>query len=226
MKRILKFIMWFLVGFVGVVVFYFIAERILSRIGVGGDDSKDGQVTVYILSNGVHTDIVVPVVNDLKDWRTDFPYKNTSGNDSTAGLLAIGWGDKGFYLETPTWADLKVSTALKALTGLSTAALHATFYHELKEGKACRKIVISKEHYLDLVHFIEKSLIRNYRNESVHIETSANYGTHDAFYEARRRYSIFHTCNTWTNNALKSCGQKACLWTAFDSGIFKQYSVD
>ena len=31
----------------------------------------------------------------------------------------------------------------------------------------------------------------------------------DAFYEAKGRYSLFFTCNTWTNNALKICKQKA-----------------
>jgi hypothetical protein len=37
---------------------------------------------------------------------------------------------------------------------------------------------------------------------------------------------MFHTCNTWANNGLKSCGQKAALWTPFDSGIFGQYSIE
>jgi hypothetical protein len=49
------------------------------------------------------------------------------------------------------------------------------------------------------------------------------YGDNDAFYEAIGSYNLFKTCNTWTNNALKSCGQKACFWTPFESGIFYQY---
>lgn len=49
------------------------------------------------------------------------------------------------------------------------------------------------------------------------------YGDHDAFYEAKGRYSLFHTCNTWANNALKACGQKACWWTPFSTGIRYQY---
>jgi hypothetical protein len=36
-------------------------------------------------------------------------------------------------------------------------------------------------------------------------------------------YNLFHTCNTWTNDALKAGGQKACWWTPFDAGIFRQY---
>ena len=29
--------------------------------------------------------------------------------------VAIGWGDRGFYVDTPTWADLKLSTLCNAL---------------------------------------------------------------------------------------------------------------
>ena len=53
-----------------------------------------------------------------------------------------------------------------------------------------------------------------------------DYGKNDAFYEATGRYSLFHTCNTWTNNALKIAGQKACVWTPFDTGIFYHYQYN
>ena len=69
----------------------------------------------------------------------------------------MGWGDKGFYLDTPSWADLKFSTAFKAVFGINTAAIHATYYKELKENELCKKIEISKEQYKDLVAYIQKS---------------------------------------------------------------------
>jgi hypothetical protein len=59
--------------------------------------------------------------------------------------------------------------------------------------------------------------------EFLKIETDAVYGKNDAFYEAKGSYSLFHTCNTWTNNALKSANQKAALWTATDKGILSHY---
>lgn len=56
----------------------------------------------------------------------------------------------------------------------------------------------------------------------MHINTNAVYGKTDAFYEAKGKYSLFKTCNTWTNNALKASEQRACVWTIFQSGIFYQ----
>lgn len=63
----------------------------------------------------------------------------------------------------------------------------------------------------------------NAEGRTIHIGTHANYGLTDAFYDGVGRYNLFRTCNTWTNDALKACGQKACWWTPFDTGIFRQY---
>ena len=223
-KRTAKFFMWFVISFVGIVLIYFACERVLSRIEVEATREGMASVPVYILSNGVHTDVVMPACNANKDWTTEFPLNNTIDNDTSCGWIAVGWGDKGFYLHTPTWADLKASTALKALTGVSTSAIHATYYHDLREGKNCKRMLMSESQYKRLIAYVEKSLKRNSDGTSQFIKTTATYGVNDAFYEANRSYSIFHTCNTWANNALKAAGQKACLWTAFDTGIFLKYS--
>jgi uncharacterized protein (TIGR02117 family) len=218
-RKTLRLLLW-IIAFVAV---YILAAFLIPKISVGPDnDSESQDVTIYILTNGVHTDIVVPCRNALYDWTADIPFQDTKSNDSTANYLAIGWGDKGFYLETPTWADLKASTAVKAAFGLSATALHTTYYTKIQESESCRKISISKENYQKLVAYINASFDKqNGRPELVASEV--RYGQTDAFYQATGSYSLFTTCNTWANNALKSCGQKACLWTPFDTGIFALY---
>lgn len=72
-------------------------------------------------------------------------------------FIAFGWGDKGFYLDTPEWSDLKASTALKAAFGVSSSAIHTTFFKQLKEGEDCKRILISKENYQKLVAYISDS---------------------------------------------------------------------
>lgn len=181
------------------------------------------EVNIYVLSNGVHTDIVVPTIHETMNWNDYFPPKNTTKKDTSLGLLALGWGSKGFYLETPTWADLTASTALKAAFGLSESAIHATYYKNLTpNNKNCFKIAISNRQYKKLCSYIIKSLKLN-NNKSIYISTDANYGKTDAFYEAHGAYNLFYTCNTWANHALKSSEQRAALWTPFDKGILKHY---
>jgi uncharacterized protein (TIGR02117 family) len=224
LKKILKITLITIASLVGFVLLYLGLAFCLSRIAVNEDVVAREEVTIYILSNGVHTDIVVPVKTDFIDWSQSVKYEHTTGKDSTAGYVGFGWGDKGFYLETPTWADLKFSVAFKAAFALSKSAIHATFHHQMQEGEQCRSIKIGVPEYKQLVEYIAGSFQKTETGALMYIPTNANYGTTDAFYEATGSYSLFHTCNTWANNALKACGQKAALWTPFDTGIFYHYT--
>lgn len=223
LKKIFKIIGKIVLGFIAFIILYAIAAYTLPKIGVAKEAGTSPDVTIYIHTNGVHTDVVLPVSNELYDWRKDIKFENTISKDTAAKYIAFGWGDKGFYLNTPTWAQLKFSVAFRAAFALSTSAMHATFYKSMQEGADCKKILISKEQYSRLIKYIRSSFKTDFGNNVINIKTKANYNNYDAFYEAKGKYNLFYTCNTWANNALKACGQKACLWTPFDKGIFNQY---
>ncbi|MFD0793892.1 TIGR02117 family protein [Mucilaginibacter litoreus] len=209
-----------LIIFIGL---YILTAFTLSKITVPAEKSLNGDIDIYILTNGVHTDIVVPIKSRQIDWSKQVSFSNTIRPDTTASLVAFGWGDKGFYLNTPTWADLKFSVAFKAAFALSTSAIHTTFYKHLSESSSCKKIKINNEQYARLIAYIQNSFQQSANGNTINIRTNANYGDTDAFYEAKRKYSLFYTCNTWANNALKACGQRACLWTPMDKPIFDKY---
>ena len=219
-KKILKYIAIFLLSLIA----YLGVVTLLSYITVTGEIRKvKKDVSIYILTNGVHTDIVLPLKNEHFDWSKQVNPADTKSKDTSFNYVAMGWGDKGFYLETPTWADLKVSTALKASTGISTSAMHVTFYKNMKENVSCKKIQISSENYNKLIAYLNKSF-QTQSGKFLKIETDAVYGKTDVFYEAKGSYSLFYTCNSWANQALKAANQKAALWTISDSGIFRHYS--
>ncbi len=222
--RFLKFGFLFLILFV---FSYWGIAFITSKITVN-DSNKDGaDIPIYILSNGVHTDIVVPIYhkNTKTNWRNFVKIEHTLAKDTNSTLVAFGWGNKGFYLETPQWADLKFSVAFNAVFGLGGSAMHVTFHKQLKESKHCRKIYLSVDQYRNLSKFILDQFSKSSGGEAMLIPTKANYGKNDAFYEANGRYNLFYTCNTWTNEALKSCGQKASLWTPFEGGVMRHYPL-
>lgn len=222
-KRILRILLRGALGILLFIITYVVSAYILSIIPTDKEYADNSSVVIYILSNGVHTDIVVPVQSNTCNWSECISYSNTKACDSSAGWLAFGWGDKGFYLETPTWGDLKFSTAFKAAFALSNSAVHTTYYKDMKEHTNCKRISISEDQYKRLVTYIKASMEWDEHGRSKYINTTANYNNYDAFYEAKGSYSLFHTCNTWANNGLKACGQKACLWTPFDKGIFYHY---
>lgn len=222
LKQFLKFTGRFILSIIAFIVLYLLTAFILAHIPVNSNPEKSNDVTIYINSNGVHTDILVPIKNDTKDWTKDILFSHTKSKDSIMQYVAFGWGDKGFYLETPEWSDLKASTALKAAFHLGTSAMHTRFYNKVKEDDECVKVTISKKDYKDLVKYIEDSFALD-KNSKVQWIANQSYGQYDAFYEANRKYSLFYTCNTWANNALKAAKQKASLWTPYDKGIFYHY---
>jgi uncharacterized protein (TIGR02117 family) len=223
MRKVLKYATFTLISLILFILIYLGCAWGLSHITVHAEHNTQADITIYLKSNGVHTDLVLPIKTPAKDWSKTVLYKNTRSGDTTFNYVAFGWGDKGFYLETPTWADLKASTAFKAAFGLSSSAMHTTFYCELKESKRCIRLALANEQYQRLVTFIEKSFQPDTTGMPLAIGAKARYGNNDAFYEGKGSYNLFHTCNTWTNDALKACGQKACLWTPFDKGILYQY---
>jgi len=64
------------------------------------------------------------------------------------------------------------------------------------ESETCKKIEISTEQYVRLSDYIHKSFKLNSTGDFIKIETTANRGETDAFYEANGRYSLFNTCNS------------------------------
>lgn len=223
LKKIFKILLTVIFAFTGFLLLYVLVAYALSKITIDKEENTKPEVEIFILTNGVHTDIVMPVKNDQTDWSKQIQFKNTKAADSTYKYIAMGWGDKGFYLETPEWSDLKASVAFKAATGLSTTAIHATYYKQMRLGEDCKSMLISREQYDRLINYIHNSFQKDASGNYIPIKTNANYSKTDAFYEAIGSYSMMHTCNTWANSALKASGQKCCFWTATDSGIFSKY---
>lgn len=111
-RVLFKTILWF-IGTIGV---YLVLAVILSKIVINSKvgESQEG-LDIYIITNGVHTDLILPYKNDLHDWTPFVKSIDTKSGSPTSQYVSFGWGDKGFYLETKTWADLKFSTAFNAL---------------------------------------------------------------------------------------------------------------
>lgn len=224
LRKVIRIVLKFIIGFIAFILFYLLFAFILGHISVGKSVKKSARtIEVHLINNGMHTDIVMPIKTKFKDWSSTFPIENTKAKDSLVQLVSIGWGDKGFYLHTPQWSELKFSTAFNACFWLSSAALHVTYYREIPAHVEHVHFYMTPKQYRQLIHYIEHSLVKK-QHQSIHIPTNAVYGDFDAFYEAKGSYSLLHTCNTWVNSGLKACGQKASVWTPFTSGIFYHYT--
>lgn len=221
LKKALRFFLYAVLGIVLGAGAYLLLSQVLPFISVNSSAVRpDKGITIYIQSNGVHTDFVLPVRTAQINWNQSLPCSDFEEADSTFSYIALGWGDKGFFIGTPTWADLKFSTAFKAAFGLSSTAMHVAYRRYAPQtGTGCKKLVIGEEQYRQLTTYI----LRSFRTKDQHfcLINHRGYTSSDRFYEACGTYSLFKTCNVWTGNGLKAIGVRIGCWTPFQGGIME-----
>ncbi|QCK14460.1 TIGR02117 family protein [Mangrovivirga cuniculi] len=193
---------------------YFLIAIILTWIPVNNDfDSSAGENQIYLSTNGVHADIIIPI-----DY-FDSAFINQLDTNPTVEYLSFGWGDENFYLNTTTWADLTVKNAITALFVDSPTLIHLTKYSNVSDHWV--KTNINHQQLGKLKSQIVSSF--EYDNGKVQLLEGAGYHSNDNFYKATGSYNLFNTCNSWTNKVLKNSGLRACVWTPFDFGIINKY---
>lgn len=197
---------------------YLVASVIGHLIKTRGKVTNDHSVEIYIQTNGAHTDFILPVQNEIMNWST-FLSEQSSKNPN-ASFVGVGWGDKGFYLDTPEWKDLKFSTAVKALFGFSHTLMHITFYEKIEASNQCVKLKLSTEQYKILVAYV-LDYFQLSHDKKPFIVPDSGYGDNDEFYEAHQKYTLFKTCNVWTNQGLKKMGIKTAIWAPFERTVMK-----
>jgi uncharacterized protein (TIGR02117 family) len=179
-------------------------------------------IPVFIESNGVHTDFVVPVRTATIDWSQHFPTSFVEEAGGTFECLSFGWGDRGFYLETPGWEDLRFGVAFKAVFFLGTTAMHVTWYRWPPLARDdCRELHLAPEQYRKLADYILASFAKGADGRVVPID-HPGYTPHDRFFVANGTYSLIHTCNGWTGAGLDAIGVRTGLWTPFAGDVLRQ----
>lgn len=213
MKQLLRTFWRLLLFLIVFVVLYLAFAFLLSFIPTTPRPvAEDRKKRIYLFSNGVHLDIVVPVDLVPTDLREQLrPASNTE-------LLAFGWGDKGFYLDTPTWEELRTSVAIKAMFLPSATAMHVTEHRQV--DSTWSKADLSQEQLDKLFTYILATFEKTADGKIVEIK-EAGYTPQDRFYEAHGSYSCFKTCNTWVNKAMKEIGVKTAVWTPMDKGVLR-----
>lgn len=182
----------------------------LLPVNAGWREAEQG-VTIYVSSNGVHTAIGMPVVTAEMDWRPLTPASDLRA-PVAADHVFVGYGHRDFYLDTPSWAELSVATALDAAFGDGPALLHVEHVTAPRESPDVSAVTLSPDEYRRLVAFIRPRFRLDAQGRTVPL-TGQGYGDHDMFYEAQGGFSLWLNCNEWTGRALRSTGIRMGMWT-------------
>ena len=210
-KSSLKFLKRALILISVLLLSYFILAFSLSFLGTRPPKLECAALdTLYVTSNGIHLDLILP--RHLIGEELQMGMKL----DPATQFVGFGWGDKGFYLETPTWADLRFRTAVKALFLKSGTAMHLTFYHRARPDWI--KIPVCGQQVELLNEYLASGFQKDQNGSFLEIP-DAGYTSRDRFYEAEGSYNCLNTCNNWINRGLKKAKIKTSLWAPFDQGV-------
>ncbi|KUG07481.1 hypothetical protein ASU33_14120 [Solirubrum puertoriconensis] len=184
--------------------------------------TPDG-VPMYVVSNGFHTDLVLPILEP----RTHTNWLQRTGNPALqarfAGYeyIAFGWGNEAFYLESYGGRMPKLGTVLRAVLPARTL-MHVGFYRGAPRPR--ERVVplrISVDEYRQLTSYIEQS----FRPDSLGnwaLRNEAGYSPDDFFFRAKGRYHALRTCNDWTNQGLHRAGIRAALKAPLAASVLYQ----
>jgi uncharacterized protein (TIGR02117 family) len=171
--------------------------------------------TVYLRSNGIHVDIVMPAQAEGLDWSALLPPSHVRAAPAAVRWYGFGAGERRVYLETPAWSDITLRTLWSALTG-GERVLHADQTDQ--PGITLRAIRLRPEEYRRLWAAIRADFDGRPRRID-----HPGYGRDDAFYQSRGRASAINTCNQWVADKLRLAGVKTSAWSPFPTGLLWRY---
>lgn len=183
-------------------------------------DCSQAQFRVYVAGEAMHVNLVLPVRDSVTDW-SQYLDLNQLGRKAGQNYryLKFGWGDRGFYMETPSWSDVRLSNALRALfwPGNPTV-LYVQGYDTLPQeaGVELRCMTLTAENYQRLVQALQASFQLQAGRP---LRLKDGYGETSGFYAATGYYSVLRTCNTWAADILRAGGINTPVWSALASAV-------
>lgn len=204
------------------VVVVLVLGALLPRPMFGAPKPAAGPRHILVLTNPIHTDIAVPID---KETLADFDFLLASGlplDAAGARYLVFGWGSRAFYLQTPTWSELKAGPLATALT-LDESAMHVDVTGAIDPSHpSVQRFDVGQEEFAAMLDFISASFERD--GNGVLRITGAGYGANDAFFEANGRFTALLGCNTWTAAALRQAGLTTGWWNPVPQSL--RWSLD
>ncbi len=165
---------------------------------------------ILVLKNPIHTDIAIPVDAAVRQRFHFLVDGGIPADIPEVRYIVFGWGGRAFYLETPTWSELKAIPVMKALT-VDTSVMHVDVAGDILEPHPdVAGFDIGDDRFSALLDFIEASFQQG-PNGPIRIRNAA-YSNFDGFFEANGHFNALVGCNTWTAAALRTAGLRTGWW--------------
>jgi uncharacterized protein (TIGR02117 family) len=176
--------------------------------------------SVCVQDTGIHTNILVPVHNQLFDWHRYLALENIGSEHSQYNYLSFGWGDRDFYMQTPTLQNLDLLITFKALFVPTHSVMYVQGYQTIPPSLIVKCVKVNSGDYLRLMNFIDSTFKTEENGKKLRI--GDGHHPNGGFYAANGSYSILRNCNSWTASGLRKADVNTPLWDGLSSAIMWQ----
>lgn len=155
-------------------------------------------IEFFVLQAGWHTGIVLRTKDvSPDDWPEVVNYLRYT-------FVDIGWGDELFYQDEGDSPALAVRSALIPTSSVIHIVLFNVHPLKLYGGETfLKRIEATSAEFSALCNIISSSFERDENGNLIKSQVHKNSSN---FFEAKGKYHIFNTCNTWVVRCLKDAG--------------------
>jgi uncharacterized protein (TIGR02117 family) len=168
-------------------------------LALAGAAHADPTHTVYVSSNGWHSDITVS--------KADIPHGRIpeSADFASAVYLQFGWGDADYYTTPDPGIGTTLGAALPGPAVLHLAGLQTRPSQTFSDTEEVA-LTLSAENFARLIDHLHESFARGDQPRAA--STAPGVYSFSRFYAATGEFHAFNTCNTWTARGLAGAGLK------------------
>ncbi|MFT3995853.1 MAG: DUF2459 domain-containing protein [Asticcacaulis sp.] len=163
--------------------------------------SSGDSVTLYVISNGFHTDIALPA--ESVRARGGLLAKAAEAQ-AVEGWWIYGWGDAGFYT-AKGFSAARAADGLRALFRPGNPSVVRVFGVSRRPDEAFDAEVVPIRVSRAGFEALAKRMEASFRQKDG-APIPAKLTTDDVFFESTEHFSILRLCNHWTADQLDAAG--------------------
>ncbi|MBO6603427.1 MAG: DUF2459 domain-containing protein [Roseicyclus sp.] len=168
---------------------------------------RDGaqSVEIGLIGGPIHYDFLLPATAESRAALSDAEAAGVPVRHPLVAHFLVGWGARAFYTTAGSYADITDTALARAVAG-DGSVLRVEALGIVPPGFDYARISLTWAQYDALLAAIAAT------STGVPVP-GASFTEADGFLEARGRFHIFRTCNTWISTMLRAAGVEAGIWT-------------
>lgn len=178
---------------------------------------------VLLVAGPIHYDFLIPLDAPA---RARFAFLEDTGlpvSHPDARWLLLGWGARAFYTSVGSYRDVSATAVAKGIFG-DASTLRADVLGKLGPQPELAAVDFSPKEYEAFLIAAAASFQRTPEG-AVQPLAHPGFTATDMFFEAKGRFHLLRTCNTWVARMIRASGRRFGAWTPLPYSVTLSHAL-